>query len=95
MTVLNHVGLAGVGVGQAGTRTVLIPAVAGAAPLVGLSPGGLIPQAEGLLAQGGIVLVIDYETKEQVRECDVAHDLEITREETFGADFFDPRVGLY
>ena len=30
-----------------------------------------------------IMAAPDYETKEQVRECDVAHDLEITREETF------------
>ena len=30
-----------------------------------------------------IMAVPDYETKEQVRECDVAHDLEITNEETF------------
>lgn len=30
-----------------------------------------------------IMAAPDYETKEQVRECDVAHDLEITNEETF------------
>ncbi len=66
-----------------GSRTSLTNANTGKAYMIKdrhpLYSGSTVPS--NLVAT--IMAAPDYETKEQVRECDVAHDLEITNEETF------------